>query len=317
MKQLLIDKYTPKCIDDLILSPEQKTLFKNFVASGTIPNLLFHGKAGIAKTQTARALAMELGADVLFISASLDNNIEVIRTKVKEFANTLSVMGNIKIVILDEADALTANTANGAGAQDGLRNLIQDSSDDTRYILTCNYLERIIEALRSRCTPVSLQFDKQQLAYRVKYILDKEKIPYNVDTFTEFYINVIDKHYPDIRSVLNLLDHCTSGGQIDLSNVKSNTADISKFVNELVRMVKSPTNVYSIRKFYIQNSAEFMEDYEFLAQKLFDALDTEEADVKVGKAMIVIGEHLYRMSQVIDKELQFAAMIVRVQEILM
>lgn len=308
MKRIsLIDKYSPQTIDDLLLEDGIKNTLKEYIKQGRFPNTTFYGPPGIAKTTTARLIPKLLGADLLFISASLDNNIETIRSKVQEFCNSMSIQDNHKVVILDEAERLSI------AGQDALRNLIDSSSSDTTFLLTTNYLERIEDPIESRCSPMMLGFSKKQLGIRIKQILDLEKVEYNTESFKGFFIDCLDKSYPDIRVVLNTLDKCIVTGILDCSQISSVvTQELEEFVDKLYSGIKENRNFTELRKSWIQNSAVFFDDYENLGKLLFERFAKEEYSKDTGKILTELTEALFRMSQVVDKEIQFSGCILRI-----
>ena len=211
---LWVEKYRPQTIADTILPKELKQTFQNIVESGEIPNMLFTGTAGLGKTTVARAICNELGLDYIVINGSEEGNIDTLRGKIKQFASSVSLSGGYKVVILDEADYL-----NPQSTQPALRGFIEEFSDNCRFILTCNFKNRVIEPLHSRTGVyefnVSNGKDRAVLAEsfmkRCDTILQGEGITYNPKVLAE----LITKHYPDFRRVLNELQRASIGGSIN------------------------------------------------------------------------------------------------------
>lgn len=210
---LWVERYRPQTINDCIIPQDLKSTLKEFVEKGEIPNLLFSGPAGMGKTTVAKALANELNADILFVNASMESGIDVLRTKIQNFASTVSFGGGIKIVILDEADY-----ANPSSFQPALRGFIEEFSQNCRFILTCNFKNRIIQPLHSRCSVIDFKIPAKQkpkiastFFKRILAILDQEEVKYD----EKVVVKLIEKYFPDFRRVLNELQKYSSSGVID------------------------------------------------------------------------------------------------------
>ena len=172
-------KYAPKTLKDIILTEELTKLFSQSIKNNTLNNVIFYGEPGIGKSTLAQILVHDLNVqDVLFQSCSIDGSIDMVKTKIQGFCQIVTPPGKYKVVILDEADSLTQTGGQNAGAQMALRNIIIEAQEDTRFILTCNYIDRIIPALQSRCTPIKIDFSIKDIAKRVLYILKEEKIKF-------------------------------------------------------------------------------------------------------------------------------------------
>jgi DNA polymerase III delta prime subunit len=231
---LWTERHRPAKIEDCILPTSLKKTFLEIRDSGVIPNMILAGSAGTGKTTIAKALCNELSADVLVINASLNSGIDTLRTEIKSFASTVSFGGGRKIVILDEADYLNANSV-----QPALRNFMEEYSKNCGFILTCNFKNRLIEPLHSRCTVIEFKIptaEKSNLAAaffkRVCGILDKEGIEYDQKVVAE----LIKKHFPDWRRVLNELQRYSISGKID-TGILSSIADES--FASLTKMLRS------------------------------------------------------------------------------
>jgi DNA polymerase III delta prime subunit len=219
---LWVEKYRPKSISDVVLPQTLKQTFQKIVDSKELPNMLFTGTAGLGKTTVARALCNELGCDYILINGSEEGNIDTLRTKIKQFASSVSLQGGYKVVILDEADYL-----NPQSTQPALRGFIEEFSKNCRFILTCNFKNRIIEPLHSRCGVYEFNTSKKSMIElcesfmdRCKTILDNEQVKYDTKPVAELII----KFAPDWRRVLNELQRYSVNGKID-SGIVSNLQD--------------------------------------------------------------------------------------------
>lgn len=220
---LWVEKYRPTNVSDTILPKSLKETFQKIVDGGEIPNMLFSGTAGTGKTTIARAICEELGLDYIVINGSEEGNIDTLRGKIKQFASSVSLSGGYKVVILDEADYL-----NPQSTQPALRGFIEEFSKNCRFIMTCNFKNKIIEPLHSRCSNYEFNFDKKTLASlcgqfmtRAQDILKKEGVAFNPDTLAQ----VIMKHSPDWRRVLNELQRHSISGQLETTVVINNAND--------------------------------------------------------------------------------------------
>jgi DNA polymerase III delta prime subunit len=246
---LFVEKYRPQVIDDCILPDETKKTFKEFVAKGEIPNLLLAGPPGIGKTTIAKALCNELGADFYVINGSDEGRfLDTVRNQAKNFASTVSLTGSSKhkVIIIDEAD----NTGNDV--QLLLRANIETFYNNCRFIFTCNYKNKIIEPLHSRCAVIDFTIKGKQRVQlagnffeRLRFILDQEKIEYDQKVVAE----LVSKHFPDFRRVLNEIQRYSTGGKID-AGILASFSDIS--VNELIKHLKEK-NFTEVRKWVSTN----------------------------------------------------------------
>lgn len=211
-EQLWAEKYRPRSIDDCVLPAKTKAFFKTLVEKNELPNLLLEGDAGCGKTTVAKALCNELGYDYLFINASESGNIDTLRTRIRDYASTISIDGTKKVVILDEADYL-----NPQSTQPALRGFMEEFSCNARFILTCNFKDRILEPLQSRCSHVSFVIPKdERLAMaklfigRMTMILKAENVTFEMAALTQ----LVKKYFPDYRKILNALNMYAVGGSI-------------------------------------------------------------------------------------------------------
>ena len=244
---LWVEKYRPSKVEDCILPESIKNTFQEYVNKKEIPNLLLSGGAGVGKTTVAKALCEEVGCDYIVINGSDENGVDTIRIKIKNYASSVSLMGGRKVIILDEADYLNANST-----QPALRGAMEEFAHNCTFIMTCNYKNRLIEPLHSRCSVVDFKISKKDMAKlatlffkRVKEILGKENVEFDDAVVAE----VIQKYFPDWRRVLNELQRYSATGAID-SGMLANLQDVS--INLLVKMLKEK-NFTEIRKWVKNN----------------------------------------------------------------
>lgn len=285
-----IDKYSPKSIDEVILDPKIRNMLNGFLNKETIPNLLFYGKAGIGKTLIAKLIAKQLNATLMFINASAETGVDVIRNKVIDFANSIAFDNGLKIVICDEFDFMSQ------AAQASLRDVIQANSDDTRFIFTCNYNNKVMEPLQSRCIPVQISFDIKDVVKRCFDILDKEGINYSENR--REIAGLVKKTFPDIRQTLGTLELCCVSDKFEL--IKTESSTVFGVVADYI--IQNLSDVRECRKYWIANENIFESDYIQLAHAIFNKMETPDE-------FIVVGEYIYRMNVVLDKEIQFTSMI--------
>ena len=297
---LFVEKYRPQVIDDCILPDDTKKTFKEFVAKGEIPNLLLAGPPGIGKTTIAKALCNELGADFYVINGSDEGRfLDTVRNQAKNFASTVSLTGSSKhkVIIIDEAD----NTGNDV--QLLLRANIEAFYNNCRFIFTCNYKNKIIEPLHSRCAVIDFTIkgkQRVQLAgsffQRLQTILDVEKIEYDEKVVAE----LVTKHFPDFRRVLNECQRYSTGGKID-SGILASFSDIS--VNELVKNLKDK-NFTEVRKWVVGNLDN---DSHSILRRVYDACYDCLSPQSIPAAVLVIAKYQYQCAFVADQEINLLA----------
>ena len=302
---LWVEKYRPREIDDCILTSELKETFKQFVKQKEIPNLLLSGTAGTGKTTVARALCEELGADYIIINGSDEGRqIDTLRNKIKNFASTVSFEGTgHKVVIVDEADYMNAESV-----QPALRNFIETFYKNCRFIFTCNYKNKILPALHSRCTVIDFAITNgqkvktaTQLMIRLCNILTEEKIEFDKKVLAE----LIQKHFPDFRRTINELQRYSVRGKIDSGILFSITEADTK---ELVKVLKEK-RFNDMRKWVIQNldkepSSLFSTVYEILYKHL--------QPQSIPQAVLVIAGYQYKSAFVADQEINMVACLTEV-----
>lgn len=295
---LWVEKYRPKTIQDTILPDNLKQTFQEFVNQGNIPNLLLSGSAGCGKTTVARAMLEELGCDYIVINGSLNGNIDTLRNEIMQFASSVSLMGGRKYVILDEADYLNPNST-----QPALRNFMEEFSRNCGFILTCNFKNRIIEPLQSRCSVVEFKIKKtdlpvmaSQMMKRLAYILNTEGVEYDKSVLAE----LIKKHYPDWRRVINELQRYSATGKID-SGLLANITETS--LKSLIGNLKDK-DFTSMRKWVADNMDS---DATTIFRTLYDAANQFVARGSIPNLVMIISKYQYQAAFVADHEINLTA----------
>lgn len=296
-----VEKYRPKVLDDLILNAENRKYIEQF-KDNEIPTLLFVSSPGTGKTSLAKIIATDLlKTQYLYINASDQNGIDTIRTKVIGFAQTKSLTGAVKVIILDEADGLSPDS------QRALRNVIEEFSKHTRFILTANYKHRIIEPLRSRCQMVDLTFDIKSVVTKIASILDIEKVTYDNETVTK----IVKEAYPDIRLTINRIQRSIIDNKLTC-NSKPN-----KFIVNDVFTLVVKGHALKARQYMIQKQEMFNNDYIRLLKDLFDHIDEQHLpDENKKLALITVHEHMYKASFVADQEINAYVCLINISRIL-
>jgi len=299
---LWVEKYRPKKIDDTILPADLKSTFQKFVADGNIPNLLLSGSAGVGKTTVAMAMLEEVGAEYTIINGSMNGNIDTLRNDILQFASSISLVGGRKYVILDEADYLNPNST-----QPALRNFMEEFSRNCGFILTCNFKNRIIEPLHSRCSVIEFNIgknDKAKLAMqflkRVENILSIEGVEYDKAVVAE----VIMKHFPDWRRVLNELQRYAATGKIDSGILVNFEEESYKGLVELLR----DKNFTGMRKWVDTNPI----DQTTLYRKFYDTSAEYMSPQGVAQLVLLLGRYQYQAAFVADPTINVAAFLTEV-----
>ena len=297
MKEFLfVEKYRPQIIEDCILPKSLKNTFQSIVDKGELVNMMFTGSAGVGKTTVARALCNELGLDYMMINGSEDGNIDTLRGKIKQFASTVSLQGGQKVVILDEADYL-----NPQSTQPALRGFIEEFSSNCRFILTCNFKNRIIDPLHSRCSIYEFNIgNKSKMAghfmQRLQFILDSENITYENQVLAE----LIMKYIPDWRRVLNECQRYGMSGHID-TGILVTLSESS--IKGLMEDLKSK-NFKSMRKWVTDNM-----DVEStkLFRMVYDNMVEYVTPNSIPQLVLILADYSYKDSFVADHELNVVA----------
>lgn len=299
---LWCQKYRPQKVEDCILPESLKTTFLDFAKQDRLPSLLLTGSSGTGKTTVARALCNETGSDWMLINASNDNGIDVLRTRINQYASTVSLTGAKKVVILDEADSLTP------AAQTALRAFVEDVSKNATFILTANYKNRIIPALQSRFTPIDFQIktaEKPKLAAefmrRAFKILNEEKVEYDRKVVAE----IISRHFPDFRRILNELQRYSSNGKID-TGIFANLEQES--IAELVKALKAK-QFGTVRKWVAMNADI---DTAKLFRDLYDGASENVEPRSIPELILILAKYQYQDAFVVDKEINTMAALCEV-----
>ena len=288
---LFVEKYRPQDLDGFVGDDTIRLKIQEYLKTGKLQNLLLFGPAGTGKTSLAKLIVGQLGADHLYINASDERGIDTIRDKIIPFASSIGFNG-LKVVILDESDYLTAQ------AQATLRNVMESFSASCRFILTCNYLDRIISPLQSRCMAFGIiPPSKKEVGQHVLQICKSEGINYTKEDLGQ----VILTHYPDIRKILNTLQGSLKDNQLVLDTKSLKNTD---FENKVVEGLKNKIKVNDIRQIIADSGAT---QFESLFRCLYD--NVEEYTTNVGDAIIVIAQYQYEYGFVVDKEICIAAML--------
>jgi len=300
-----VEKYRPQTIDECILPENIKKTFQDFLNKGEISNMLLAGPPGIGKTTVAKALCKELGADYYVINGSDEGRfLDTVRNNAKSFASTVSLSSESKhkVIIIDEADNTTPDV------QLLLRASIEEFSSNCRFIFTCNYKNKIIEPLHSRCSVVEFSIkgkEKVKLAglffKRLQEILDIEKIPYDAPVLAE----IINKHFPDWRRVLNECQRYSVGGKID-SGILATFSDVS--VNNLIGNLKGK-NFPEVRKWVVDNLDN---DSSVLLRRLYDSLYETLVPNSIPAAVLIIAKYQYQIAFVADQEINLLAALTEI-----
>ena len=300
-----VEKYRPQQIDECILPDHIKKTFQDFVDQGEIPNMLLSGPPGIGKTTVAKALCKELGVDYYVINGSDEGRfLDTVRNNAKNFASTVSLTSQSKhkVIIIDEADNTTSDV------QLLLRASIEEFSGNCRFIFTCNYKNKIIEPLHSRCSVVEFSIkgkEKVKIAglffKRLQQILDLEKISYDPPVLAE----IINKHFPDWRRVLNECQRYSVSGKID-SGILATFSDVS--VNDLIRNLKDK-NFPEVRKWVVDNLDN---DSSVLLRRLYDSLYETLVPNSIPAAVLIIAKYQYQIAFVADQEINLLAALTEI-----
>jgi len=288
---LFVQKYRPHDLDNFIGDSTVRDKVQEYITEGTLQNLLLFGPAGTGKTSLAKLIVKQLDADHLYINASDERGIDTIRDKIIPFASSIGFNG-LKIIILDESDYLTPQ------AQATLRNVIETFSTSCRFIFTCNYLDRIISPLQSRCVAFGIiPPSKKEVGQHILQICEKEKINYTKEDLGQIIIT----HYPDIRKILNTVQGSIKGGKLVLDSKSLINTD---FENKVVAALKNKAKLNDIRQIIADSGAQ---QFESLFRCLYDNVEIYTKDI--GEAIIIISQYQYEYSFVIDKEICVAAML--------
>ncbi|NDH49090.1 MAG: AAA family ATPase [Proteobacteria bacterium] len=300
---LWVEKYRPRTIEDAVLPSDLKNTFQTYVDGGNVPNLLLSGSAGVGKTTVARAMLEQLDCDYIVINGSLQGNIDTLRTDIQHFASAVSLQGGRKYVILDEADYL-----NPQSTQPALRNFMEEYSRNCGFILTCNFKNRIIEPLHSRCSEIVFKMNKDdkpkmasQFFNRVLDILGKENIEYDKKVVVE----VVSKYFPDYRRILNELQRYSATGKIDTGILSDLTEENLKSVMSLMKEKKFT----DLRKWVGENSDI---DSSVFFRKLYDTASDHLEKQSIPQLILILSDYQYKAAFVADPEINIMACLTQI-----
>jgi len=301
MKHVLwVESHRPKTIGDCILPERLKKPFQEYVNQENIPNLLLAGGPGVGKTTVAKAMCNEIGCDYLVINGSDESGIDTFRVKIKNYASSMSLSGGRKVIIIDEADYLNPNST-----QPALRNAIEEFASNCSFIFTCNYKNRIIDPLHSRCAVIDFSLkgtEKAQMAKdffgRIKQILQSESVSFDDKVVAE----LVKKHFPDFRRVINELQRYSQFGKID-SGILAQIANVS--ITEIVKHMKEK-DFGAIRKWVA--SGDF--DANVVFRQIYDALYDVLKPQSIPQAVLIIADYQYKQAFVADGEINLVACLV-------
>jgi DNA polymerase III delta prime subunit len=299
---LWVEKHRPQTVSDCILPERLKTVFQEYVNQKQIPNLLLSGGAGVGKTTVAKAMCNEIGCDYMVINGSDESGIDVFRTKIKNYASSMSLSGGRKVIIIDEADYLNPNST-----QPALRNAIEEFASNCSFIFTCNYKTRIIEPLHSRCAVIDFGLqngEKAQIASaffkRIEFVLDSEKVDYDKKVIAE----LIKKHFPDFRRVINELQRYSQLGKIDVG-ILSQIGNIS--ITQIVKHLKEK-DFASVRKW----AATTEVDNTTFFRKLYDSLYDIMKPQSIPQTVLILADYQYKQAFVADAEINLVACLTEI-----
>ena len=300
---LWVEEYRPRDIESCVLPKTLKDSLQSFVDEETLPNLIFSGQPGVGKPTAARAMVDQIGATYMMINGSEESGIDVLRTKIKNFASTVSLEGGKKYLILDEADYI-----NPQSTQPALRGFIEEFHNNCGFILTCNYKNRIIPALQSRCSVIDFIIPNaekvklaQQFFKRVESILLEQNIKYDNRVVAE----VINKHFPDWRRVLNELQRYSVSGNID-AGILVNISEIN--IKELMVAMKNK-EFTNVRRWVVDNlDNDPVRIFRHIYDNLYDVMDSSS----IPHAVVILGEYQYKSAFVADQEINMLACLTEI-----
>ena len=296
---LWVEKYRPRKLTEYVGNEHLKQKVSDYLQSGDVPHLLFFGKAGTGKTTLAKLIVNSISCDHIIINASDENNVDTVRNKVKGFASTVGFK-DMKIIILDEFDYMTPN------AQAILRNLMETFSKHCRFILTCNYVEKVINPIQSRCQTFQIvPPTKKDVAVQISQILGKEEIAFEPKDL----VPIIDSSYPDIRKIINTCQLNSSKGQLKLDTTSVIDSDLKSKVVEILKGKDAKPNKWKNIRQAVADSRtqDFTELYTFLYEKV-----DEYGGSNTSNIILILSESQHKDALVVDKEITFMSCIIQI-----
>ena len=294
------EKYRPQTLDTYVGNDTVKATFQQYIDTSDVPHLLLYGDAGSGKTTLAKIVANTIAKDnYIYINASDENSVDTVRDKIKQFASSIG-FGGLKLIILDECDYMTPN------AQAALRNVIETFSKTTRFILTCNYVDKIIDPIQSRCQIFNIvPPSKKEVASHLVKILDGENVKYEKDSL----VTIINQSYPDIRRVINTTQRCVIGGVLKLDETTLVEHNYLSSILDVLKSSKSKKEKFDgIRQLLADNHVR---DFNQMFRYLYDNVDTY-ANGFVSTIILIIAEAQYKDSFVVDHEINAMAMFIQI-----
>lgn len=303
---LWVERYRPQCLSDLVLDSQTREYFTNAILKGEIPHLLLHGIQGTGKSSLSKILVKELNATYRYINASDERGIDSIREKIVPFAQTKSVDGCLKIVILDEMDSMSPD------AMRALRNVMEEYSDNLRFIMTANYKNRIIAPLKSRTIAFELMPPLKEVVSRIAYIITNENVIVS-DSQKILLRNLITTNYPDIRKIIGLIQKYVKNGELCITQDVS----VGSFAKDVIKQLRGQKNITEIREYIIHNETDFNSDYLILLKGLFEEIyNSDLSPVKKAESLVLIGDAMYKHQFVMDYEINAFCCIIQLQKVL-
>ncbi len=295
---LWVEKYRPSSLDSYIGNEHLRSKVKVYIESGDLPHLLLYGRAGTGKTTLAKLLVNNIECDCLYINASDENSVDVVREKVKNFASTLGFK-EMKVIILDECDYITPN------AQAALRNLMETFSKNCRFILTCNYVERIIDPIQSRCQSFQIvPPDRKQVAVHLSNILTQEGVETNVDDI----VTIVNGGFPDLRRVINAAQRQVVNGELIIDEGMSIQNDYKNQVLDILKTQDKKNSFKNIRQLLADSKVT---DFSDLFRLLFDTVD-DWGRGHIAECILILAQYQQSDAVVVDKEINIMAMFIEI-----
>ncbi len=298
------EKYRPRNLEEAVIGESARNQLNAITAAKSIPHILLQGPPGIGKTSIAKIIVNDiLKCQYIYINASDESGIDTVRTKIVGFAKTKSLDGNIKVVILDESDGISGD------GQRALRNVMEEYSQYTRFILTANFKHRIIEPLQSRVQEIDIDPPLKDVAKKCFDILKKENISVS-DSERVKFVDLIRKYFPDIRKTINVLQKFSASGELKIAS----TENIDHIANETYSRLATPLE---LRKFVIDHEIDFQNDYQALLKALLEVIYKSALKDQVKQeSILIVSEHLYRCSFCVDQEINFTACCIQLGKVI-